>query len=268
MKKNETKTGNSKAQEMYDRKRAEDQVFNRMLLWLAGAVIVELIMLLVNRFYVHARASELGGQMVWRTVLMILLFAGIALFVAFLAWGVHLRKGDGKRGTLQFILAAGCLCIGVGGFAMRQYSTVAAPLVLATVPGLAILAMVFYLYQREFFGCVLVGGLGIIGLWLFRMVDASNGYYAYLVLSLIVAAAGAVLAWKLKKQDGMLRVKGQEIAVLQRGAAYPAYYVTAVLMALLLLAPLALGAAVAYYSIWVLAAWLFILAVFFTSRMM
>lgn len=266
MKKNETKT--SKSQELYDRKRAEDQVFNRMLFWLAGAVIVELIMLLVNRFYVHARVSELGGQMAWRTALMVLLFAGIVLFAAFLAWGLRVRREDVKRGTLQFILAAGCLCVGVGGFAMRQYSTVAAPLVLAAVPGLAVLAMVFYLYQREFFGCVLVGGLGLIGLWLFRMVEASNGYIAFLVIALVVAAAGAVLAWKLKQGDGVLKCKERELTVLQRDAAYPAYYITAILTAVLLLAPLALGAAVAYYSIWVLAAWLFILAVFFTSRMM
>ena len=38
--------------------------------------------------------------------------------------------------------------------------------------------------------------------------------------------------------------------------------------AVLLLAPLALGTAVAYYAIWVMAAWLFILAVYFTAKLM
>lgn len=32
------------------------------------------------------------------------------------------------------------------------------------------------------------------------------------------------------------------------------------------LVPLALGAAVAYYAMWIMAAWLFILAVYFTSN--
>ena len=38
--------------------------------------------------------------------------------------------------------------------------------------------------------------------------------------------------------------------------------------AVLLLAPLALGTAMAYYGIWAMAAWLFILAVYFTSKLM
>ena len=66
----------------------------------------------------------------------------------------------------------------------------------------------------------------------------------------------------------MITVKGKEIALLQPGTAYPAYYLTTVISAVILLAPLALGAAVAYYAIWVMAAWLFILAVYFTSKLM
>ena len=71
-----------------------------------------------------------------------------------------------------------------------------------------------------------------------------------------------------KKKNGMITIKGKEFALLQPGAAYPAYYLTAVISAVILLAPLALGAAVAYYAIWVMAAWLFILAVYFTSKLM
>ena len=66
MKKNETKNGNTRNQEL-TKQQAEDRVFNRMLLWLAGAVVVELIMLLFNRVYVHARVSELGVVPGWRS---------------------------------------------------------------------------------------------------------------------------------------------------------------------------------------------------------
>ena len=41
-----------------------------------------------------------------------------------------------------------------------------------------------------------------------------------------------------------------------------------VVITAVLLAPLALGTAMAYYGIWAMAAWLFILAVYFTSKLM
>lgn len=267
MKKKETKNGNTKNQEL-TKQQAEDCVFNRMLLWLAGAVVVELIMLLFNRVYVHARVSELNVVPVWRTILLILLVVGVVLFAAFLAWGIQLRKGDGQSGTIQFILAAGCLCVGVGGYAMRQYTSAVAPVVLAVVPGLAVLAMVFYLYQKEFFACALVGGMGILGLWIYRITFGSHNYSLYLTVALVVTLLLTLVAWKLQKQEGVWKWKEREFTLLPKDAAYPAYYITAILTVVLLLVPMALGAAVAYYSIWVLVAWLLILAVFFTSRMM
>ena len=60
MKKNETKTGRTKPADVRTREQMEDRAFNRMLLWLAATVVVEVVMLLVNRFYVHARVEELG----------------------------------------------------------------------------------------------------------------------------------------------------------------------------------------------------------------
>lgn len=250
------------------RRQMEDRAFNKMLLWLAAAAVAEVVMLVFNRFFVHARANEMGGYLAWYTALLVLFVAGIVLFVGFLAWGLHIRKQGTKDGFLQIVLAATCLTIGIGGFLMRTFGTLVAPMVLAAVPGLAVLALVFYLYQKEFFACVLVGGLGILGLWIFRVVGSSVGYYGYLAAALVVAAAGVVLAVFLKKGDGILTVNGKKAALLQPKAAYLAYYITAVVTAVLLLAPLALGAAVAYYAIWVMAAWLFILAVFFTSKLM
>ena len=269
MKKNETKAGRNKPPEVRTREQLEDQAFNRMLLWLAAAAVVEVVMWLMNRYYIHTRVEELGALPALYTILGAGLIAGIVLFVLFLLWGFRIRqKGEGKDGLLQFILSAVFLCIGVGGFLMRNYGTAAVPAVLGVVPGLAVLMLVFYLYQKEFFGCAIAGGLGILGLWLFRATGGGRTYYGYLVVALIIVAALAALALALKKKDGVLTIQGKDVTVLQSGAAYPAYYLTAVITAVLLLAPLALGTAVAYYAIWVMAAWLFILAVYFTAKLM
>lgn len=270
MKKNETKTGRTKPADVRTREQMEDRAFNRMLLWLAATVVVEVIMLLVNRFYVHARVEELGAIPTLSVILGIAPIVGIVLCALFLFWGFRIRKSDEvlQDGMIQFVLAAAFLCMGIGGWIMRTYGVAGAPMVLGVVPALGVLMLVFYLYQKEFFGCAIAGGLGILGMWIFRSAVRGSTYYGYLVVALVVIVLGAVLAVSLKKKNGMITIKGKELALLQPGAAYPAYYLTAVISAVILLAPLALGAAVAYYAIWVMAAWLFILAVYFTSKLM
>lgn len=187
----------------------------------------------------------------------------------FLVWAVKVRNGDsGKDGTLQAAVACGFLCMGIGGLLMRNLETTAAPMVLAVVPGLGVLMMVFYLYQKEFFGCAVIGGMGLLGFWVYRTFLSGAVYYGYLALTLVIAAVGVALALKLKQKDGVWTIRGKEIVVLQPGAAYLPYYLTAAVTAILLLAPLALGAAVAYYAMWIMATCLFILAVYFTSKLM
>ena len=226
-------------------------------------------MVFINRFYVHTRVSELGIKMPLYKVLTVFPIAGAVLFVLFLVWAVKVRNGDsGKDGTLQAAVACGFLCMGVGGLLMRNLETTAAPMVLAVVPGLGVLMMVFYLYQKEFFGCAVIGGMGLLGFWVYRTFLSGAVYYGYLALTLVIAAVGVALALKLKQKDGVWTIRGKEIVVLQPGAAYLPYYLTAAVTAILLLAPLALGAAVAYYAMWIMAAWLFILAVYFTSKLM
>ncbi len=270
MKKNETKTGRTKPVDVRTREQMEDRAFNRMLLWLAATVVVEVVMLLVNRFYVHARVEELSALPALYTILGIAPIVGIVLCALLLFWGFRIRKNDEvpQDGMIQFVLAAAFLCMGIGGYVMRTYGVVGAPVVLGVVPALGVLMLVFYLYQKEFFGCAIAGGLGILGMWIFRTSVRGSTYYGYLVVALVIIALGAVLAVSLKKKNGAIIIKGKEFDLLQPGAAYPAYYLTAVISAVILLAPLALGAAMAYYAIWVMAAWLFILAVYFTSKLM
>ena len=270
MKKNEVKTGRTKPPEVRAREQMEDRAFNRMLLWLAATVVAELIMLLVNRFYVHARVEELGMVPTLHTVLGVAPVVGIILFVLFLVWGSRLRRNEAvvQEGMLQFVLAAVFLAVGLGSLIMRNYGAAGAPMVLGVIPALGVLMLVFYLYQKEFFISAIVGALGILGMWLFRTAAGGATYYGYLVVALVVILLGMALMLSLKKKNGVLILKGREFALLQPGAAYPAYYLTAVISAVILLAPLVLGAAVAYYAIWVMAAWLFILAVYFTSKLM
>ena len=265
MKKNEIKPVRAKATEGMTKEQLEDRAFAQMLLWVATAVVVEVIMLLLNRFYVHARVSELGFKVPMYKVLTAFPIVGTILFVVFLVAAVKVRRSDSLHdGTLQAAVA----CTGFGGLLLRNMETAIAPMVLVVVPALGVLMMVYYLYQREFFASVLVGALGLLGLWLFRSFGTGTMYYGCLILALVVALVGVVLAGKAKAKDGVITLGGQDYQLFQPESTYLAFFLTVVITAVLLLAPLALGAAMAYYGIWAMAAWLFILAVYFTSKLM
>lgn len=269
MKKNEIKSVRAKATEGMTKEQLEDRAFAQMLLWVATAVVVEVIMLLLNRFYVHARVSELGFKVPMYKVLTAFPIVGTVLFVVFLVAAVKVHRSDSLHdGTLQAAVACGFLCTGFGGLLLRNMETAIAPMVLVVVPALGVLMMVYYLYQREFFASVLVGALGLLGLWMFRSFGTGTMYYGCLILALVVALVGVVLAGKAKAKDGVITLGGRDYQLFQPESAYLAFFLTVVITAVLLLAPLALGTAMAYYGIWAMAAWLFILAVYFTSKLM
>ena len=269
MKKNEIKPVRAKATEGMTKEQLEDRAFAQMLLWVATAVVVEVIMLLLNRFYVHARVSELGFKVPMYKVLTAFPIVGTILFVVFLVAAVKVHRSDSLHdGTLQAAVACGFLCTGFGGLLLRNMETAIAPMVLVVVPALGVLMMVYYLYQREFFASVLVGALGLLGLWMFRSFGTGTMYYGCLILALVVALVGVVLAGKAKAKNGVITLGGREYQLFQPESAYLAFFLTVVITAVLLLAPLALGTAMAYYGIWAMAAWLFILAVYFTSKLM
>lgn len=247
----------------------EDQAFNHMLLWLAAAAVMEAVVLLLNRFYLNMRVSELNVAVTLDHILAKSLVGGILLCVLCAIWaGLAKRKHPDRVVLLPVILSVVFLVLGVSGFLMRKFGASSAHILLGAIPALAVLLMIFYLYHKEFFGCGIVSALGIFGLWIFRSGASQPVYLKYFIVTLIVMIAGVVLALMLKRRDGVLTIKGKERRLLLPDAAYMMFFVTCILTAVLLLAPLVVGAAVAYYSIWILAAWLFIMAVYFTAKLM
>jgi len=268
MKKNETKAGKTTAaQDLQAKRQMEDRIFNRMLIWLAVAAGVEVFFVIVNRFYVHARAGEINAMLVWHTAMLVLFGVGLVLCAACLLWGASKRK-KGIDTVLPYALAGGFLVMGLGCLAIRL-SHASSHLVLGVVPGLAVLIIIFYLYQKEFFPCALVSAMGILTLIVYR-ASGGGGKKFILCLALTLIVAGVCLLWMLtmKKKGGVMSLRGESVQVLSPDANYIPYYITIVAAILVVLCPLALGAAAAYYGIWALGAWVFILAVYFTSKLM
>ena len=85
------------------------------------------------------------------------------------------------------------------------------------VPAVAVLALIYYLYQREFFFAAVLSALGLLGV---KVVPYHFGFpaiaYGYAVV-LGVALVGAVVVFRvMQAAGGKLRLKGNWVEVLPK----------------------------------------------------
>lgn len=242
----------------------EDAVFNKMLLWLVGAAVVELFLLLVKQVYVNVILGY-QGQLVLAYFFRVFLFLGVAAVVAGVVWAV-LNHRKGKSVKLPCILtavAAGLWVVSVFAYFLFD---VGMNIVMMLPAAAAVLIVVFFLYQRVFFlNALLVAG-GLVALWLHRQYYAERQTMitALFVAGFVALAVALVLTLLLRRGDGKLG----GVRVMPAGTGYVTTWITCGVTALAMALALALGTAAAYPLLFALAGWLFIQAVFFTVKLM
>jgi hypothetical protein len=243
------------------RQQQEDAAFNKMLLWLAGAVVVEGISLLIRMFYLDY-TYMVGGL---NTFFKVFRFVGLVLFVAGCVWTVmKIRKREKHTlplactGAVLWVWVVSVLCYGLNITGMKLMCVL--PAVVAA------LAAIYFLYQREFFVSCALAAVGIIALWVFRQYYTDHAKFIYLCFAAVwvVMAAAALVCSRLSKRGG----KAVGLQVFAPKTAYLTMYLTAAAVALSLVAALVLGVGAAYYIVAVLVGWLFCLAVYFTVKLM
>jgi hypothetical protein len=135
------------------------------------------------------------------------------------------------------------------------------------VPAVAVLAMVYYLFQRDFFCITLICAGGILSLQLYRrlfMTHPTMIRCGYALAFLLLAAALAV-ALLLRYKDGFLP---KLAAFLPQDTTYPLLYITCGVNAVVLAVALIFGGTVPYYLLFVLVGWLFAMAVYYVVKLM
>lgn len=246
------------------RKREEDTVFNRMLLWLAGAVVLELLMLLLKRVFVDL---SLGGDVALAlgSFFGVFQIAGSPLTIVCALWLAFWLRAD-RNITLPAVCTGVFAILWVVSILCRQFYDLGVRVLLVLPAAAAVLILIYFLYQRTFFvSSVLVSG-GAAALWLFRSYYADHPLRVTLCFAAgwVVLAVAAVLSWRLSKSGGMLG----SLRVMPEDSMYAVLYITCGLTAAAMALGFLLGSAVAYYLIFALAAWLFGQAVFFTVKLM
>lgn len=252
----------NKKEQQAQRAKQEDVVLNKVLWWIVGAVVLEVLLLLLNKVYANYTVEQIELAKSLRDVFSVLMIALPICFVVLLIWAVAARK-SGKFTRLAGVMLALAVCAVV----IRVFDESGIRLLYVAVPAVAVLALIYYLYQREFFFAAVLSALGLLGV---KVVPYHFGFpaiaYGYAVV-LGVALVGAVVVFRvMQAAGGKLRLKGNWVEVLPKSANYALLYVTCGVVAAVVIAALLLGGLAVLYG--VLVAWLLILAVYYTVRLM
>ena len=242
----------------------ENAAFNKMLLWLAGAVVVELLILLVKQIYVNF-LLDVAVVQVLSHFFHIFSFLGVVLVAAGLVWAV-MKHRKGQSAAVPCICAA--VAAGLWVLSVLAYFLYDVGLnIMMILPAVAaVLIVIFFLYQRIFFFNALLAGGGLLVLWLHRQyyADHPKMIMAFFAAGFVLLAAALVLSFLLRGGNGKLG----GIRVVPADTSFVFTWITCVVTALTMVLALALGTTAAYYLLFALVAWVFIQAVFFTVKLM
>lgn len=249
------------------KRKEEDAAFNKMLLWLAGSVVLEGLTLLLQRFYIDFSYTNFGLALAegLDTFFGIFRFVGAVLFITGCVW-TFLWVRNGRKKVLPVAVTCVVLWLWIASVLCYGLNQLGMTLLCALPVAIAVLSAIFFLYQREFFYNGILTAVGIAALWVYRQIYMNHprmsvcGFAAVWVFLILVAVA----AFRLSRKDG----KVGPFRVLPVSASYLSIYLTCGVVALALLAALLIGIAAAYYIIFVLVGWLFCLAVYYTVKLM
>ena len=248
------------------RRRQEYRDLNRALIWVGAAIVLEFLLVLVNKYYINFRTTteSINLALAINAALQGLRWVSLAALAACLVWA-FLRMNKGEKAALPLALTAASGALFLCAQVILGFRDSGVRMLFWLVPAWAALALVYYLYQREFFLAALVSGLGVLGLWFVRHAGAVSPYTIAAVVA-IVLVAGAML-W-MKSHQGRLIVKEGIKRVLPPEAGYALMFASCVVSLAAIAAAVALGSAVSYYLLFAMVAWLFALLVYYTVKMM
>lgn len=251
-----------------EKKAREDQALNRVLLWFGGAVVLEFFVLLLNRFYVNFDAS--GTELAYgiaRFLRGMIWVSGICAGLSLL-WTLLWRR-KGKKTFWPAAAAVIWLVLGLCALVAVVWQAVGVQFLYVVVPVVAVLALIFYLYQREFFLVGLLGGLGLFALWSYRKLITSQprAVYGIFIGTAVLTLGGAALFFLLQRGKGCLPgKKGRRL--LPAKTSYILLYCACLVNVAAMTAALIWGLGVAYILLFVMVAWLFGVAIYYTVRLM
>ena len=248
--------------------KAEEAALNRILCWVTGGAVLEFLMLLLNRYWVNYRVSEIMLWVRLHTVIKVVAFVALAAAAGAFAWWRSTYKA-GKNVNLPATACVTLAGVSVGSFATWFFDDLGVQVMYILVPVAVGLALIYYLYQREFFLLACQSAVGLLGVWICsQWLDGPRELvcYLYAVAAALVILASAYLCYKLQAGKGVLEWEERKWKIFPREVNYTFLYVGAALAILTLIcAVLGLSQMILYG---VSVAWLLAMAVYYTVKLM
>ena len=247
------------------RQAKSDRNMNRAVVLLCAGLAAEWYLLMADRYFARGTWSQ---EMAWASFLEKMVWVGLAAFLA----GAVLYAVSVLRVKKTWLTYLGGAAAGVGAFfcatsyLMRHVYPMGVTVLCVLVPVVLIVGIIWLFYQAEFTIqsmalAMAIGALVLLGR------SYSQRVRACAVLALIGIAALAALTLLLSKNDGVLGKGGKRMRVVPAGTSYRLTLgVLALCFALVLVTML--SPAVAFYGTWALAIVAFVLAVYYTIKLM
>lgn len=265
-------------------RKQEDLLFTQGCIWAVFILIVELLLFQIRDHYINfttaeeslSRAEFILSAITWGRV------GSAALMVVGLFW---LAISLGKEKTSLFpptILFSASFVLFAVCHGTMVYHDGGVELLLLLVPAWGGLGLVYFLYQIEFFISALFTSLGGIGLWLYRQTSLYDGdaemsmkqmtFYIFINTALLLIIAGFLLVNKASKTKGTLVLKHKNITLISDTKDNSSLWLvglSGVISFLAIAISMGLNSpSIATYCSFALLAWLFILLVYFTVKLM
>ena len=224
--------------------------------------VAELYLLLIHKYYIYGNTDQL---LAWDSYLKVSvwLWLGVTVLGGVLLY-VCRRKPGWKRAAAGMVLELGAFAA-LTGLLVSRFGGSPIALLAVAVPAAALMAMLWYLYDRECAWALIVLGLDLAVLWICRK---GMGNYLWekrvvagAVAFLVCLAVLAILTWRLRKAKGLL---GKFRLLEEKFDPMPIYAACGVSAVTTVLA--LVSSAAAYYCVYGVAVLLFALAVYYAIR--
>ena len=232
-----------------------DPMTGAMKFFLAGCV-AELYLLIIRRYYLYGNLNQVVA---WDGYLKYFSYLGIAALIAGAAL-IFLRKADSKLQRIGWIAASAGAFLAVASIVVRTNLSLLS-LMIVLVPVLMVLGIVWSLYDRECALSLTVLSFSMLMIWAARRFIYSGVAKVLVVLFLLALAAVFVLIRKASTSDGML---GKYRLLPAKASVQPVYVSCG--LSLIAVATVLVSTVVSYYAMWLLAAVVFALAVYYTVK--
>ena len=250
----------------------EDVAFNHGMGWIGGALVLELLLILVNKYYFNYSTS---AESIDRAIFVENIIYGARLvsalaLVASIVWIVSTLKKGGAFSHIMELAVSSSAAVLFCAHVLVTFRQIGGQMLTLLVPAVGGLALLFFLFQRDFFFSAMTAGISGVAVWMIWQGNSTNmiTVYGFLIVTLVVLTGSALLYKQARANKGNVTVCGRKIALLPSDAVYQALFLSLLISALTIVAALLLSGTIGLYLIFALAGWLFCLLVYYTVRML